>query len=78
MCTSDNTKPTSKRDIGDYMRGVLHGSLGAFAGFLFGAFIAAIFALEASAPTWAPAMPYVAAIGGLAFGFAEGVTNDLQ
>ncbi len=65
-----------KRHIGDWLRGMLHGAIGAFSGFLVGALIAAIFSLTTNAPAWAPSMPYVAAIGGFAFGFTEGAGSD--
>lgn len=68
--------PYRKRHIGDWLKGLMHGAIGAFGGFLIGALIAAIFALTTSPPTWAVAMPYVAAIGGFGFGFVEGASGD--
>lgn len=59
----------------DWLKGLAHGAIAAFGGFLLGALIAAIFALSASPPTWAPDMPYIATIGGFAFGFLAGVTR---
>lgn len=58
--------------MNDWLKGLLHGSLGAFTGFLAGGLIAAIFALSTGAPVWATGLPYIGAIGGFTFGFAEG------
>lgn len=63
--------------IDDWLRGLLFGGLGAFSGFLLGALIAAIMALQASPPVWAASMPYVGSLGGLSFGFVAGAGRDL-
>ena len=63
------------KNMEDWISGMLEGSLGAFTGFLGGALVSAIFALSASTPVWAVALPYVASLGGFAFGFAHGVSE---
>lgn len=72
----DGILPVRDRHINDWLRGLKHGGVGAFGSFLLGALIAAIFALSVNPPTWASAMPYIGAIGGFAFGFAEGASRD--
>lgn len=68
---------TTKLDTGDWLRGLLMGAIGAFGGFLAGLLIAAIFGLQASPPSFASGMPYVASIGGFAFGFVAGAGRDI-
>ena len=64
-------------DTGDYLRGLLMGSLGAFAGFFAGLFIAAIFGIQANPPAYASALPYLGTLGGFVFGFVSGAGRDL-
>ncbi len=60
------------KKINNWIKGLKHGSYGAFAGFLAGALISAIFALSGNPPVWAINLPYVGALGGFTFGFMEG------
>lgn len=67
----------SKVDLSDWLRGLLHGSLGGFTGFFAGVLIQAIFSITANPPTFATDLPFIGTLGGFTFGFASGVARDL-
>lgn len=64
-------------DTGDWLRGLLQGSLAAFAGFFAGLLIQAIFGVQATPPSYAAALPYIGTLGGFTFGFVTGAGRDL-
>lgn len=67
------------RNVQDYLRGMLHGSIGATVGFFGGLGIGGILALDPTpivAPIVISGVPVVLTVLGFAFGFADGASND--
>ena len=66
------------RDMGDWLKGVLHGAVGVIVGFFAGLLVAGVLAMDPTpiVPTVVIAgTPIILALGGFAFGFSEGVSG---